>query len=265
MKTAFLYADIEEDVYIKVAPSFETTNKDGIQLVMKLQKSLYGLAQSPRNWWQTIDPKLIELGFTSLKSDSCVYIYNHSETIVIITLYVDDLLVAGSNISVIEDIKRKLMDKFKMSDMGNVSLVLGMQVTRDRERGTLTITQEEYTRSILVRFAMENCRPVCTPGFGSELSTEQPEETLLNEEETLKYQAITGSVMYLAQITRYDVMYAACQLARAMSKPAKVHMGAAKLFYAVLLEQRRLTSYTSAEGLSSLRFRMPTGVTTLQW
>ena len=61
MKTAFLYADIEEDVYIKVAPSFETTNKDGIQLVMKLQKSLYGLAQSPRNWWQTNDPKLIEL------------------------------------------------------------------------------------------------------------------------------------------------------------------------------------------------------------
>ena len=68
--------------------------------------------------------------------------YNHSETIMIITL--DDLLVAASNISGIEDIKRKLMDKFKMSDMGNISLVLGMQVTRDRERGTLTITQFLY-------------------------------------------------------------------------------------------------------------------------
>ena len=69
---------------------------------------------------------------------------------------------------------------------------------------------------------------MCTPGLGSELSTEQPEETLLSEEETLKYQGITGSVIYLAQITRYDVMNAACQLARATSKPAKVHMGAAK-------------------------------------
>ena len=67
-----------------------------------------------------------------------------------------------------------------------------------------------------------------TPGFGQELSTNQPEQTLLSEEETQRFQAITGSVMYLVQITRYDVMYSTCQLARAMSKPSKVHMGAAK-------------------------------------
>ena len=75
---------------------------------------------------------------------------------------------------------------------------------------------------------MADCKPVSTPGFGQELSTNQPEHILLNEEETQRFQAITGSVMYLAQITRYDVMYSTCQLARAMSKPSKVHMGAAK-------------------------------------
>ena len=76
---------------------------------------------------------------------------------------------------------------------------------------------------------MANRKPVDTPGFGSQLSTKQPEETLLSKEESQRYQAITDSVMYLAQIWRYDIMYSSGQLARAMTRPAKVHMGAAKL------------------------------------
>ena len=112
VKTAFLYADIEEEVYVTMAPGFETTNLDGVQLVMKLRKSLYGHAQSPQSWWKTIDPKLVEIGFVPLKPDSCVYIYNHNNTVVIITLYVDDPLVIGSNVRVIEKIKKKLKDNF---------------------------------------------------------------------------------------------------------------------------------------------------------
>ena len=118
------------------------------------------------------------------------------------------------------------MEKFKMTDVGDVSFVLRMQITRDRETKTSTISQE-YTKSILERFGMANCKPVGTPGFGSELSTEQPEETLLSNEETQRYQAITGSVMYLAQILRYDIMYSSGQLACALSRLAKEHMGAA--------------------------------------
>ena len=78
------------------------------------------------------------------------------------------------------------------------------------------------------RFGMVNCKPVGTPGFGSELSTKQPEETLLSKEETQRYQAITGSVMYVTQILRHDIMCSSGQLARAISRPAKVHVGAAK-------------------------------------
>ncbi|CAB1096530.1 unnamed protein product [Ectocarpus sp. CCAP 1310/34] len=156
------------------------------------------------DWEKTIDLKLIELGCNPLKSDSCVYIYKRNHTIVIITLYVDDLVVIGGNIEVIEAIKTKLMEQFQMSVLGNVSLVLGMQVTRDGEHGTLTITQADYTRSILARFGMEECKPTSIPSVGSELSTEQPTETVLNKEKTQS------------------------QLARVMSKAAKAHMGAAK-------------------------------------
>ena len=63
VKTAFLYADVEEDVFVEMAPGYETTNRNGVQLVMKLVKSLYGLAQSPQNWWKTIDPSLVDVQY----------------------------------------------------------------------------------------------------------------------------------------------------------------------------------------------------------
>lgn len=109
----------------------------------------------------------------------------------------------------IEAVKKKLMEQFQKSDLGDVSLVLGMPVTRDRENGTLTITQADYTESILARFGMEPCKPTAIPGFGSELSTEQPAETLLNKEETQKYQAITGSIMYVSR-SDYSVQRHVC-------------------------------------------------------
>ena len=148
----------------------------------RLWKSLYGLSQSPGNWFHTIDPVLISIGFVLLKSDICMYIYDHDGIIIILALYVDDHLVIGGDIQLIEKIKRKLMDQFKMTYMGDVSLVLGMQVTRDRQGKTLTISQENYTKSILERFGMADCKLSSTPGFGPELSTKQPEGTLLNKQ-----------------------------------------------------------------------------------
>ena len=132
---------------------------------------------------------------------------------------VDDLLVIGGDIQLIEKIKRKPMDQFKITDIADISHVLDMQVTRDRKGKTLIINPGNHTKSILERFGIADCKPSSTPGFGSELSTEQPEGTLLNKEETQRYQAVTGSVMYLPQITKYDIMYSSGQLARAMSKP----------------------------------------------
>ena len=77
-------------------------------------------------------------------------------------------------------------------------------------------------------FGMASCKPVGTPGLSSEPPTKQLEETLLSKDETQRYQAITGLVTYLAQILMYDIMYSSGQLARAMSRPGKVHMGVAK-------------------------------------
>ena len=75
---------------------------------------------------------------------------------------------------------------------------------------------------------MANCNSTYTPGMGKELSLDQPEKRILRKEEKQRFQAMTGSVMYLGQVARYDILYALIQLARATSKPSKAHVAAAK-------------------------------------
>ena len=103
VKTAFLYADIEEEVSVAEPPGFETNDNENGLLVMKLEKSFHRLALSPGNWFHTIDPVLISIGFVPLKSDTCIYIYNHDGVIIILTLYVGDLLVIGGDIQLMRE------------------------------------------------------------------------------------------------------------------------------------------------------------------
>ena len=216
-------------MYAKLAPGQEATDgKTGVPLVMKLKRSLYGLAQSPVLWYDTIDAALLGIGFTPTLSDPCVYTHGSDDTFAILTLHVDDILITGRSEEVVKRLKKALMDRFAMTDMGEVSLILGMAVTRDYDAGTLTITQKDYVKNILERFGMLNSNPGHTPGYGPELSNEQPGEKLLSATAVKLYQATVGSVLYSAQVTRYDICYAVNQLTRACSKPAAIHLTAAQ-------------------------------------
>ena len=164
--TNSLNVKVEEEVYVKMTPGYGEFNNDGVAMVMRLLKSLYGLRQSTRCWYGTVDGLVVEIGFKSLKSDLCVYIYSEGGAIYLLTLYVDDVLLLGKDRKVLERIKRKLMGRFSMTDMGDVSLVLRMEVTRDRTKRTVTITQENYVKSLLERYGMGNCNPAHTPGVG---------------------------------------------------------------------------------------------------
>ena len=109
------------------------------------------------------------------------------------------------------------------------SQILDMNVTCDHANGAITINQKYFTEDVVQRYGMDGCNPAYyTPEVEPGLSLSQPEEKMLNEVEKRCYQAITGAVIYLAQVTRYDIFYAVNQLARTMSKPTKAHMGAVK-------------------------------------
>ena len=133
-------------------------------------------------------------------------------------------MILSASKLLLNKLKKQLMNRFEMTDMGDVSRILGMNATRDREKGIFTISQKDYVKDVVQRYGMKGCNPTYTPGVGLELSLSQPEEKLLNEKENRRYQAIIGAVIYPAYIARYDILYAVNQLARVMSKPAKAHM-----------------------------------------
>ena len=173
-----------------------------------------------------MDHHLGKIGFRSLKSDPCVYVYEDENGSAILTLYVDDVLLLGVNNQLLDNLK-KLMDRVEKSDMGDVSRVLSINVTPDREEGTITINQKDCTEDIVQRYEIWGCNPASTPGVGPELTLDQPKEILLNEKGKRLYQSFTSAAMYLVQVCRYDILYTVKQLARAMSTPSKANMEAA--------------------------------------
>ena len=195
---------------------------------MKLKKSLYVFWQSSKNRFSTIDHHLGKIRFRSLKSDPCVYVYEVENGSATLTFYVDDVLLLGANKRLLDKLNKQLINRFEMTTMGDVSRVLGMNVTRDHEEGTITINQKDYTEDIVQRYGMRGCNLACTPGVGAELSLDQSEENLLNKGGKRRYQSVTGTAMYFAQVCRYDILYTVIQLARAMSKPSKAHLRDAK-------------------------------------
>ena len=214
---------------MELAPGHDPMDsKTGEVMVYKLQRSLYGLAQSSVLWYDTIDGVLVVIGFKPTQSDPCAYTHGSGVTLIILTLYVDDILITGKDPTLVEQKKKEHKERFEMTDMGEVSCILEMEATRDNDEGTLAITQTAYIDNILEQFGRQDANAAHTPGYGPELSTEQPEDKLLGVEATKLYQSITGSLFYLAQCTRYDLCYAVNQLTGACSKPAEIHMTAVK-------------------------------------
>ena len=128
VQTSFLNANVEEEDFVKMAPGCERSNESGVPLGMKLKKSLYSLRQSPKHWFSTMDHHLGKLEFRSLKSDLCIYVCEDKNGLAILTLYVDDVLLLGANKQLVDKLKNKLVHLFEMTDMSDVSRVLGMNV-----------------------------------------------------------------------------------------------------------------------------------------
>ena len=103
-----------------------------------------------------------------------------------------------------------------------------MSITRDHEKGAITNRQKDYTEDVVQLYGMEGCNRAYTFGVGPELSPNQPEEKLLTGEEKRRYQAITGAVIYLAQVTAYGILYAVNNLRGLCPSPQKARTRAAK-------------------------------------
>ena len=153
VKTTFLHGDLEEEIYMQQPQGYEVKGKE--KLVCRLKKILYGLKQAPRQWYLKFDKFMSEQGYTRCHSDHCVYLKKQNDgSYIILLLYVDDMLVASSNMQEVNVLKRKLANSFAMNDLGAAKQILGMRITRDRKNCKLTLSQSEYIEKVLKRFNM---------------------------------------------------------------------------------------------------------------
>jgi hypothetical protein len=147
VKTTFLHGDLEEEIYIKQPEGFVVKGKK--ELVCKLKKSLYGLKQSPRMWYQKFYTYILGLGFVRSRADHCVYSKQVGNHFIYVVLYVDDMLLVGNNVDVIKEVKSQLSSKFDMKDLGVANFILGMEIKRDRANRKLQLNQRKYVEKIL--------------------------------------------------------------------------------------------------------------------
>jgi len=116
VKTAFLNGELEEDIYMDQPQGVVQDGKE--HLVCKLKKSLYGLKQSPRAWYQCIDMFFTHEDFFRSQADHSLYVKQTGEYLLIVIIYVDDLIILASNVSILKWLKSRLEDEFEMSDLG---------------------------------------------------------------------------------------------------------------------------------------------------
>ncbi|RVW42881.1 Retrovirus-related Pol polyprotein from transposon TNT 1-94 [Vitis vinifera] len=153
------------------------------------------------------------------------------EQIIILVLYVDDILLASSDVGLLHETKRFLSSKFDMKDLGNASFVLGIQIHRDRSRGILGLSQKAYIDKVLSRFGMSNCAPGDTPvAKGDKFSLHQcPKNELEKKDmERFPYASVVGSLMYAQVCTRPDIAYIVGMLGRYLSNLGMDHWKKAK-------------------------------------
>lgn len=163
--------------------------------------------------------------------DRCIYIKVSGSKFIILVLYVDDILLATNDKSLLHDVKKFLSNNFEMKDMGEASYVIGIVIFRDRKQGLLGLSQKSYINKILERFRMENCSVGVVPiQKGDKFSLMQcPKNDLEQKEmESIPYASIVGSLMYASTCTRPDISFAVGMLGRYQSNPGKDHWVAAK-------------------------------------
>jgi len=220
--TAFLNGILEEEVYIKQPDGFMVSGQEG--KVCRLHKALYGLKQSPRCWNTVLHDFLVSMAFVRSSADPCVYISWIENHLTIIAVYVDDLLIMGDTELEVVRVKNSLSKRFEMKDLGVARYCLGFVVEQTDE--CLKIHQKPYIEEILNRFQMDRANSVSTP---MDLNVK-----LLKSDDVSKpvdsahYQAIVGSLLYLAIGSRPDIAHAVSEVAKFSIKPNEAHMTAVK-------------------------------------
>ena len=187
----------------------------------KLKKSLYGLKQSNRQWYEKLSNLLLTCGYSHAHADHSLFIKAHNSEFTALIVYVDDIVLTGNSLAEIERIKHILHTNFHIKDLGKLKYFLGIEVAHS-DKG-ISLCQRKYCLDLLKDSGMLGCKPSSTP-MDSSLRLHNDSSGFLDD--PLSYRRLVGRLVYLTS-TRPDIAFATQQLSQFMSKPTKAHHAAA--------------------------------------
>ena len=180
-------------------------------------KSLYGLKQAPKQWHQKFDSVMLANDFKINECDKCVYVKDTKNCYIILCLYVDDVLIIGSDDKMVKSTKNMLSTRFDMKEMGLANVILWVKILRTSDG--LVLSRSYYVEKILNKFSKDDSGVARTPlDVNLHLSKNKGESV-----SQLEYSKVIGSMMYLMSCTRPDIAYIISKLSRYTSNPNDDH------------------------------------------
>lgn len=221
VKSAFLNGILEEEIYVEQPAGFIVAGYE--DSVYRLHKALYGLKQAPRAWYSRIDSHFLQNDFRRSQNEPTLYVKECGNgKRIIVSLYVDDLLITGNDIDEINKFKKSMLQVFEMTDLGLMKYFLGMEL-HQLDDG-IFLSQKKYANDVLKKFKLESCKSVSTPLAVNEKLSKSDGDA---KADVTQYRSLIGCLLYLTA-TRPDLMFSASLLSRFMHSPSVTHLGVGK-------------------------------------
>ncbi|KAK8972381.1 hypothetical protein V6N11_034273 [Hibiscus sabdariffa] len=219
VKNAFLNGNLEEEVYMWNPLCLKSIG--GKNQVCKLNRSLYGLKQSPRAWFERFTNVILQNGYKQSLVDHTLFIQHTSANKkVILLVYVGDIILTGDDAQEIQSLKKILNREFETKDLGKLRYFLGMEVVGSREE--LVINQRKYVLDLLGEAGFLDSKPVDTP---MEANLKFSTEATRPLEDKEQYQRYVGKLIYL-YLTRPDIAFSVNVISQRMANPNEEHLAA---------------------------------------
>ncbi|KAB2632563.1 polyprotein (retrotrasposon protein) [Pyrus ussuriensis x Pyrus communis] len=225
VKNAFLHGNLEEEVYMDFPPGYSAGRSTG---VCRLRKSLYGLKQSPRAWFDRFTQVMKKIGYYQSHSDHTLFVKRRQEKVTALIIYVDDMIITGDDCDEISRLQRNLAAEFEMKNLGDLKYFLGVEVARSSKG--IFLSQRKYVLDLLKETGMLGCKPVDTPIVEKHHLCLDPNQKSVDKG---RYQRLVGRLIYLAH-TRPDIAYAVSVVSQFMHSPSEDHMAAVMRILAYL-------------------------------
>ncbi|GJS01262.1 putative ribonuclease H-like domain-containing protein [Tanacetum coccineum] len=200
VKSAFLYGEIDEEVYVTQPKGFEDPFYP--KHVYRVVKALYGLHQAPRAWYARLSTFLLKHNYRRGTIDKTLFIKKNSRDIILVQVYVDDIIFGSTNKAWCTEFEVLMKGEFEMSAMGELTFFLGLQVKQQPDG--IFISQDKYVQDMLRKFDMESVRSATTPYEAAKPKSKDEPDDAVNVH---LYRSMIGSLMYLTA-SRPDIMFA---------------------------------------------------------